>query len=170
MGSCLAKLVIPLGLGGKGELAVLRAQRRRRRTCHPGLVFQHLCFGTAGAKGCEAIGRRGVGWGSAGPCSWGGYGGWNTCRRAAGAGVAVLWGVLFQQMGAGGGTSLGFFQPSSPTALAALSFILGQRLLIFLSWLSSLLLKGLSSVWATSHPQQLREQALRAAGGRCCRA
>lgn len=36
------------------------------RTYHPGLAFQHLCFGTAGAKGCEAIGRRGVGWGSAG--------------------------------------------------------------------------------------------------------
>lgn len=98
----------------------------------------------------------------------GGCGGWTTCRRAPGPGVDVLQGIIFQQTGAGGGTSLGarlFFQPGPPTALAAFSFILGQRLLIFsLSWLSSLLLKGLKSVWATSHPQQLPERVLRAAG------
>lgn len=75
--------------------------------------------------------------------------------------MGMLQGIIFQLMGAGGGTSVGFSQPSFPPALAALSFILGQRLLIFLSWFSSLFLKGLNNVWA--HPQQLQEQVLRAA-------
>ena len=111
----------------------------------------------------QCLSRHSVEWGSAGLAPKGRCGGWTTCRRTPGPGVGVLCGIIFQQTGAGSGTSLGFFQPSSPTALAALPFILGQRLLIFLSWLSSLLLKGLNSVWATSHPQQLQEQMLRAA-------
>lgn len=40
MGSCLAKLVIPAGLGEKEELSVLRSLQRR--TCYLGLVFQQL--------------------------------------------------------------------------------------------------------------------------------
>lgn len=55
------------------------------------------------------------------------------CGRPPGPGIGMLRGIIFQQMGAGGGTSLDLFQPGSPTALAAVPFILGQRLLIFLS-------------------------------------
>lgn len=53
------------------------------------------------------------------------------CTRVPSHDVGMLQGIIFQQTGAGGGTSLCFFQPASPTALAALFFILGQRLLIF---------------------------------------
>lgn len=77
------------------------------------------------------LSRRSVGWGSAGLVPKGGCDSWTMCRRVPSPDVGMLQGIIFQQMGAGGGTFLCFFQPASPTALAALSFILGQRLLIF---------------------------------------
>ena len=32
-------------------------------------------------------------------------------------GVGMLWGIIFQQMGAGGGTALGFSSPAAPQPL-----------------------------------------------------
>lgn len=164
MGSCLAELVIPLGLGEKEELFVLTSLWKR--TCHPELAFQQLLrhSRTQGMWSCrQHRSRHTVGWACAGLAPKGACGSWTTRRRALSPAMGMLQGIIFQLTGAGGGTSLGFIQPSFPTALAVLSFILGQRLLIFLSWLSSLFLKGLNSVWATSHPQQLQQQVLRAA-------
>lgn len=132
MGSSLAKLVNPPELGRKQELFVLRSLQRS--TCRLGLVFQQLLWHSR-AQGMrshrQCLSRRTVGWGFAGLAPKGGCGGWITCSRAPGAGVGVLWGIIFQQMGADGSSSLGCFQPSFPTALAASSFILGQRFLIF---------------------------------------
>lgn len=53
------------------------------------------------------------------------------CRRAPGPGKGMPWGIIFQQLGAGGGSSLGCFQISFPTARAASSFILEQRVFDF---------------------------------------